>query len=145
MRTQYKVLERLYESVKPRRAPEHVRTALKKFYGGEINCEDTYLAKTIYTILISLPGGNEFVKEFYNDRNEEPLKNEEQIIDMISGTIENMYYDEIRSYRSWENACDQMITLLDTEYNEYNELVVRHKAAQDLQKGSKKAKVNLDI
>jgi hypothetical protein len=38
-----------------------------------------------------------------------------------------------------------MIDLLDTEYNEYNELVVRHKAAQDLQKGSKKAGVNLDI
>ena len=62
---------------------------------------------------------------------------------MIGGTIENMYYDQIRSYRSWENACDQMIDLLDTAYNEYNE--VRHKAAQDLQKGSKKAGVNLDI
>lgn len=144
MRNQYRVLEQLYESVKPRRAPEHLRNALKKFYDGEINCKDTYLAKTIYTVLTSLPGGNEFVKKFYNDRNEEePLKNEEQIIDMIGGTIENMYYDQIRSYRSWENACDQMIDLLDTAYNEYNE--VRHKAAQDLQKGSKKAKVNLDI
>ncbi len=142
MREQYKVLERLYESVKSKRAPSHVRTALKKFYGGEINWEDTYLDKTIYTVLTSLPGGNEFVKEFYNARNEEPLKNVEQIIDMIRGTIENMYYDQIRSYRSWEDACDQMIDLLDTEYNE---LVVRHKAAQDIQKGSKKAKVNLDI
>jgi len=142
MRNQYKVLERLYESVKPMRAPEHVKNALKKIYGGKINYEDTYLAKTIYSVLLSLPGGNEFVKEFYNDRNEEPLENEEQIIDMISSTIENMYYDERPSYRSWVNACDQMLVWLDTEYNEF---IASFKAGQDLQKGSEEAGVNLDI